>query len=253
MDESFYITLSSNVNSQFYPDNKLTHFFNKLHSPLNLHEKRWMVGLAEIQCPFNWKNIQKDDASCTFYDVNSLTTKTIYIPEGHYKEAKHLVFLINAEIKKFDEKQFHKSAFFEIDKISQKTFIQARPNILIMFSDKLSRILGFNSKNPQKVNNKHYYGDEVVDIRDGVHHLYLYTNIIEHRPVGDTSLPLLRIVPVVDTGSNLYKINTFENIHYLPARRQIFQDVEIDIRNGVGEYIPFERGSILVTLHCKPA
>ena len=253
MDESFYVTLSSNVNTQYYPDNKLTHFFNKLQSPLNLHEKRWVVGLAEIQCPFNWKNIQKDDVSCTFYDVNSLKTKTIYVPAGHYKSAKHLTLWLNAEVRKLTEKGFYKCAHFKIDDISEKVVIQATANILLWFSEKLSRILGFQSKQPQKVNNKFYYGEEVVDIRDGVHHLYIYTNIIEHRPVGDTSLPLLRVVPVTETGSNLYKIHTFENIHYLPARRQIFEAVEIDIRNGIGEYIPFERGSVLVTLHCKPA
>ena len=174
MGESFYITLSSNVNTEFFPENKLTHFFNRLQGPLNLHDKQWVVGLAEIQCPFNWQNIQEAEVSCTMYNVNTLKTKVIHVPAGHYTQCKHLIHFLNEKISQIQDRDFHRGAKFGQDRVSQKIIISAASNIILMFSDKLLRILGFREKRPPKIG-KYYYGNDAVDIQDGVHHLYIYT------------------------------------------------------------------------------
>ena len=64
-------------------------------------------------------------------------------------------------------------------------------------------------------------------------------------------LPLLRILPVFREKSAINKIHTFETIHYIPARRQIYDTLEIDIRTVDGAVVPFQRGHVLVTLHFR--
>lgn len=250
MEESFYVTVSSNVNTDYFPDNKLTHFFNRLQTPLNLHNQKWVVGLAEIQCPFNWKDVQEGECYCTLLNVNSLLKETCYIAAGHYAKNRYLIHYLNDAITNLKDEDMRDNIFFKIDVVSGKVVVELPENILISFSPKLTRILGFESTQPDKINSK-YKGRDVMDINDGFHHLFVYTNLIEARPVGDTIAPLLRIIPVLHAGGTVNKINSFNNVHYLPVKRQIFESVEIDIRDGTGDNIPFERGSILITLHFK--
>jgi hypothetical protein len=39
-------------------------------------------------------------------------------------------------------------------------------------------------------------------------------------------------------------------IQYCPLLQRRFQIVEIDIRDDMGSIVPFERGRVVVTLHC---
>ncbi|KYQ50578.1 hypothetical protein ALC60_10336 [Trachymyrmex zeteki] len=50
-------------------------------------------------------------------------------------------------------------------------------------------------------------------------------------------------------GTNLVKYFSFPN--YIPLRRTNFKTIEIDIRDHLGKKIPFEFGTLTVTLHFK--
>ena len=72
---------------------------------------------------------------------------------------------------------------------------------------------------------------------------------------GDVRTPLLRIVPIeirshnYAFGANLVKYFSFPN--YIPLQRINFRTTEIDIRDHLGNKIPFEFGTLTVTLHFK--
>ena len=251
MEDSFYVTLSSNVNTEYYPDNKLTHFFNRLHTPLHLHNRKWLVGLAEIQCPFNWKQVQEGECAVSLRNQKTLLRELVTLPTGHYSKSKDIIQQLNIGVKNLKDGELKNGTTFRLDKFSGRANLYAKDYIQPAFSPKLSRILGFETEMPTLTGSK-FIGHDVVDIHDGLHHLFVYTNLIEARPVGDTIAPLLRVIPVDHEDKIRNKIKSFNNIHYQPVRRQIFESVEIDIRDGTGEFIPFERGNILVTLHFKP-
>jgi hypothetical protein len=68
--------------------------------------------------------------------------------------------------------------------------------------------------------------------------------------VGDAHVPLLRIVPV--EGRDGYMITrVIDPIQYCPLLQRRFQTVEIDIRDDTCSIVPFERGRVVVTLHCR--
>ena len=92
-------------------------------------------------------------------------------------------------------------------------------------------------------------GSKVVDINP-VHSMYIYTNIIEHHIVGDTRAPLLRIVNVEGKpGETITKL--YDSPHYVPIKQKLIGTVEIDIRDGSGQVIPFVTGTVIVKLHFR--
>ena len=83
--------------------------------------------------------------------------------------------------------------------------------------------------------------------------MYVYTDICEPYTVGDTQAALLRIVSI-DISSFKYGCSTvqrFAPIHYIPLLYHNFASIVIDVRDQHGERIPFEYGTLTVTLHFK--
>ena len=93
-------------------------------------------------------------------------------------------------------------------------------------------------------------GDSVVDMKQGFESLYVYTNVVESRVVGDSLVPLLRIVPIQGEHGHMISRH-FEHVQYLPLLRKEFGTIEIDIRDDTGHAVPFECGKVTVTLHFR--
>ena len=67
-----------------------------------------------------------------------------------------------------------------------------------------------------------------MDLNQGLESLYVYSSLVEPRIVGNSVVPLVRIVPV--TGKHGQVVSThFVNVHYLPFLGKEFGTVEIDI------------------------
>ena len=91
--------------------------------------------------------------------------------------------------------------------------------------------------------------DSVIDM-DPLQAMYVYCDIVEPRVVGDTTVQLLRVVPVEGKHGEVV-CKTYENVHYIPLQRKQFQTLEIYIRDDRGQRVPFECGKSIVTLHFK--
>ena len=68
--------------------------------------------------------------------------------------------------------------------------------------------------------------DNVVDMDQGFDTIYVYTDVVESRIVGDSLAPLLRSLPV--SGSHGATVSDrFTNIHYVPLLYSHFKSIEI--------------------------
>ena len=83
--------------------------------------------------------------------------------------------------------------------------------------------------------------DSVVDMSRGFESLCVYTNVVEPRVVGDSLVPLLRIVPLSGRQGNTVS-QIFQKTQYVPVLCKEFGTIEIDIRDDTGRPVPFERG-----------
>ena len=92
--------------------------------------------------------------------------------------------------------------------------------------------------------------DNVVDMDQGFDTIYVYTDVVESRIVGDSLAPLLRSLPVGGShGATVY--DRLTNILYVPLLYAHFKSIEINIRDDTGRFVSFEYGRVTVTLHFR--
>ena len=92
--------------------------------------------------------------------------------------------------------------------------------------------------------------EDVVNMNRGFDTIYVYTDVVESRIVGDSVAPLLRALPVGGVHGATVS-NRFTNIHYVPLLYSHFKSIEMDIRDDTGRRVPFEYGRVTVTLHFR--
>jgi len=90
----------------------------------------------------------------------------------------------------------------------------------------------------------------VPDLRGRIHSVYVYCDILEHVPVGDTKAPLLRIVNRdVKSIGNIHRV--FNPLLYVPLQKKTFNTIEIDMRTDFGTIVPFLSGKSFVVLEFR--
>ena len=130
------------------------------------------------------------------------------------------------------------------------------------FNEKIRRIFGFDDAKEEKTLFTTFNRDAQRDIvaetpaslsRAIPDQLYVYTDICEPYTVGDTQASLLRIVSL-DNSKFKYgcsAVQRFAPAHYIPLLYHNFNNIIIDIRDQHGHRIPFEFGTLTVTLHFR--
>ena len=89
--------------------------------------------------------------------------------------------------------------------------------------------------------------DNVVNMNQGFHTMYVYTDVVESRIVGNSLAPLLRCFPFRGVnGATIYE--RFTNVHYVPLLYKHFKSIEINIRDDTGRRVSFEYGRVTMTL-----
>ena len=266
----FYLTLPSNSLSKYY-DNTLTKFTTKLLSSVSLSGD-WEVGLAEITFPRTWYTIDNRGAHFSVEKIKPprssnaiLTTaeteemREFKISWGYYESVQSVVKEMNdvmerqipttkTAVQKKEEKKFM------FNSVNRKVVIRMQEYESLTLSQTLSSILGVTGTGVDNLNPSPsvYKGDKVCDINRGRTALYVYCDILEYTLVGDTKVPLLRIVPAEgQNGETIHRV--FEEPRYIPLQKKNFDSIEIDIRDDLGNLIPFESGKLVVTLHFRQA
>ena len=88
----------------------------------------------------------------------------------------------------------------------------------------------------------------VSSLKKRVLNLYVYADIVEPHPVGDTQANLLRIVPIKDKEGGIVS-EEFATPLYFRLFRSNFITVTILITDDNGNEVPFEDATVQVTLN----
>ena len=239
------VILPSNSSSDYYPNNTLTQFSTHLPDPITL-EGQWEVGLAEIQYPKSWYNIDTGEGWIRLQPRGAHGSTQLVLPAGQYDTPQQLIGSLNKVIQKV-VKNTKIAAEFTYHDITKKTTVKVSPGAVIELSPTLTVMLGMSQSRMYRGSHE---GVRVVDINQGFYSLYVYCDVVEPRCVGDRKVPLLRIVPTHGpTGEMITQ--SYENIQYIPILKKHFNTIEINIRKDTGEKVPFEFGKVVVTLHFR--
>ena len=251
----------------FFPGNTLTNYTTRLHVPIDLGPAgSWEVGIAEMVFPRHWDNVKigrvlpdpirkgiepvypphpGDFAITVFPDKNAPDCRIFWLEPGNYSKI--------SDVARVFAKYLYSYGQIGWDKSQSHVKITIQKNQFWILTERLASLwrtdLEMWSPDGEPVT---YQGKRIADTFPDIGSLYVYCDIITHQLVGDTRAPLLRIVPVHGKPGENVTV-TFDNIQYRPTRGGTIQSIEVDIRDGAGDPIPFYGGLVVVTLHLRRA
>jgi hypothetical protein len=247
MDTSFYVVLPSNASLSYFPANKLHSYKTKIPK-LPIADGKWEVGMTEIQFPARWPNIMNGSVWIKFANE---TVSEFRLHDGYYPSIEKLIVEIT---KVFNSAKCNgKVAVYYDDLRDRTSVVVGDSDILgVTFSQNILQVMGFEKPQGDFFVRGTYWAESATDINDGLAGLFVYTDIVQSRLVGDTMVPLLRVVPAEPSRqAAAYRWVNFQDVQYVPVASTHADIVEVNIRRDDGRIIPFEKGKVSVTLRFR--
>ena len=268
--------LPSNVASQRYVSNTLSHFKISLAKPLNFRDPHnWEVCLSELYFPSLYYNISQDNNSnltIQYHIKGVVLTKNITIPQGHYNPASY-VKEVNKEIKKikheFTETSEPKVLFkgrLKYNQNSRKITLVLNNHLEAMtfYGDDFRNMLLEKANDPGDLTIKFEKG-ELRSTREYYYefpkscsfnykgaHMYVYSSLVKDSIVGNVFTPIVRVVGLEDNLKVKQTIHReFTVPHYLPLRSSSFNEVVLELTDGMGNSMKFNQGNSVAVFHFK--
>lgn len=236
---AFYVTLVSDSSLPFFPGNKISHFVTQLPTSIDLNGE-WEVGLSEIIYPHSWYNINASNNAFS-YDFGDGKLNKRTIDDGCYEVMYDLLSAIQLSLPKNPSK-----FSFSYNKTTKRVKIDAVQGTSL-YLENLGPILGFKQNTVIRGSMK---SEIQADVQSGLSFFYVYSDLVSPQIVGDVYAPLLRIVRV--TGQDGEMINQYyDRPQYLPVSKRSFHTINIELRLNSGEFVPFEKGKVIIVLHFR--
>ena len=93
-------------------------------------------------------------------------------------------------------------------------------------------------------------GERPINLTRGIDSVYVYTDIVQTKLVGNADVPLLSVVPLSKHFGEMF-LKEYVTPIYSPLSKQTFSTIEIYITDSAGREIPFTSGKVTVLLHFK--
>ncbi len=253
----FLVTLPSSSSESTFPDNTISNFTTYLPYEISL-DGEYEVALTEIQYTNSFYNVPEDCdiiLRMTEFDGVELASygveRTATLRKGYYDDIDDLLSTIRKVIVKQSPNTIKNDFDMKYMDNSRKIKIMIPKNTIdfrILFPETLQAILGVG---------RGYYsqtsqGLRPADMNICAHSMYIYSNIVSPRIVGDSQVPLLRVLAVHGT-HNEYVMESFYHLQYIPVALRNFRTIEIDLRNNLGQPMPFHSGEAVLSLHFRRA
>ena len=182
-------------------------------------------------------------------------------PHGVYDSIGQLAEEIN-EAKDVSKHQILAPTLFQKGYYSLKRVCECEQPHFTVYNEKIRLVFGFEAPTQRQTGTLATSNTELGVVVGSLpaslaraipDQLFVYTDIWEPYTVSDTRAALRRIVSL---DSAKYKFGShavrhFAPVHDIPLLHHSFRSVIIDIRDHLGERIPFEYGTLTVTLHFK--
>lgn len=289
MDEdSFYVTLPSNVKFESNGDstNSLTSWKTDLHSWVHL-DGNYEVGLAEFSYTYSWFNINKaQEVMLVLSDGTYLSDIQClkFITPGFHSNIQTLCAQIQQLVSEIDTVRWERPPIIRVSQhglslkmapgeVSSAGGLRKGTLLHVRFGDELAGVLGLPLFRPTgyvdlESGEKTFYdtisppqfSEELLpmsetfqyDLTAGIHSLFVYTDIIKHRFVGNAKAQLLRKVQIPPDLKYGDQVNiTFESPHYHPIIIPSFCSIDIAIRDDTDTPISFKFGRCFAVLHFR--
>ena len=187
-------------------------------------------------------------------ETKEMSRKTLMIPSGYYPTSESLIWALNYNmtdemktILKFSQS----NDFFKAESLTGD-------HVLINFTPRLQNILGMHDEKTidgyvypveleeenlvvyLKKSNQSFVASNPMDVthyQPGV--MLCHTNFVEHSIVGDSFLPVLKIVPTRSGSPNDYISIHFDNLEFVKPNVEYLKELHFELRDLEGKMIEF--------------
>lgn len=245
---SFYLFLPSNVNIRYFPNNRISCFQVKLPKRLKFEQNEYVVALTELSYIHSMKKYLRMTDRLVKYEIYDLANKHHvvknhdFIPNINYSNINTVLREVNKLLHSEDGGVL---GVFKYVSATKRVILSVNRGI-VSISQKMAECLGYSSVD---FDVGVHEADGPLDLSCGMYNIFIYSDIVQSQIVGDSLVPLLRIVSI--SGEVGQSINQTFRPYYLPISKTDFNTIEIMLCNEFGEEIQFEKGEAIVTLHFK--
>ena len=204
------------------------------------------MGLAEICFPNGFNNISDNQTDIYLYrDLqNHPTTKQKYnLSSGFYNNGQELLKRLDNTI---NNNVKNKPVTFAYNTKNDTTSVVVANNMKLVMNKSLSLKLGFEINT---FTSGTHVASNSTDLHFDTHYMYIYTNIVNEIPVGNSYVKLLRTVPTYGDTPERYITKTYDKPHYMNIASSFENNIEIGITTDEGNYFDFRGGKVIITLH----
>ena len=175
--------------------------------------------------------------------------RKITIDAKHYTSIRDLVREMNGKQQMtIGEVDLFVEFIVSNSKIGMTFEYQSQVKVTVDFSPDLARS-GLRSDETY-VTCEDVISEREPNLTSNIRSVYVYCDLLEHVPVGDTKAPLLRIVnKSTELEGNVHHV--FNPTLYVPLQKKCFDTVEIDMMIDTGVPVPFLSGKSFVVLEFR--
>jgi len=169
-----------------FHDNTLSDYTTQLPRDFALVGS-WEVVVSEIMYPNMWNNIADGREYYVKVGVPNEADLKLHLKTGYYKYPEDILFQLTRSL---DTKLKKRPPPYTLSysEHTRKATLSITEPVVIRFSEKLRRLLGFETdyfNKPGVVRSR-----LPVEIHQVLYAIYIYCDLLEHRVVGDTLAPL---------------------------------------------------------------
>lgn len=246
-DWNMYITLPSTSNRKEFPKNKLSNYRVKLSNRLKLKQGKHEIALTEITFPTSWYNITTGKISIKKTENDGTeTVQILNIYPGSISSPKKLIERINQYAQEMKFNTLFSLVYEEYSNMS--SLIVYISGYDVMLSDDLSKIFGFTSEKYYSLGV--HKAQRTTDMYTSCQLMYVYSDIVSPRPVGNIQSPLLRSIPISEK-FNQNVLKEFSNPQYVQVNTMETDIINIVLTTDEGKEIDFQNGKVSLTLHIR--
>jgi hypothetical protein len=203
----------------------------------------------------SWPNVV-DGTIEAYVDIRGVpfrkhtVARPVVLPPGYYDDVNTLISNLNA--KTAIDWEGRPEAPYKFTYENDRVYVTLQMESTIHLSECLRTILGFreNWLRHTGLGTKKIKAELPPDLSRGVACLYVYTDVVEPRLVGDSTARLLRVIPVKGKQGDMTSLD-MRTVHYVDMSNGDFDNIEILICDDNGQVVPFVAGRVVVTLHLR--
>lgn len=246
--EELYLYLPSAVKSVVI-ENTISHYTTLLKAPVQLSpEYSYEAALLKVIYPSNVYNVYSGHLS--YYSYTLKTENHTRIAEGVYYTPDDVMKAL-AYVLGHDQANY----LLSIDKRSRKFQLELKPppkSAVTPFM-KLSKNLQVITGLPDEITKEGITSSaQGWDMSGGVQNIYCYCDLLQNVNIGDTHAPVLCVLAYKPGLRSSQVEYSAQNPIYTPINKTLIEEITIEFRTKVGDYVPFITGEAMVLIHIRP-